>query len=183
MPWRKERSTPSHKMSRNVPILERRKPPTSCWIGTDPRDKLQICGARYNPMNHSQHLLMVEPSRFTMRSLMKGLRQAGLLEKSWQSNWESFWYRPATGISRYGPMKSYRFTVGSIVCYKRFCCLSAAVLTVLRQPWGWHLKPSHECDRQGSGSYVMRVVRRSVTSRRIVMKHAGWTTAADGLIQ
>jgi hypothetical protein len=56
-------------------------------------------------------------------------------------------------------------------------------LTVLRQPWGWHLKPSHECDRPGQGSYAMRVVRCSVTSRRIVMKHAGWTTAADGLIQ
>src|SRR5688572_4501150 len=105
MPWHKERSTPSRKISRNVPILERRKLPTWCWIGTDPRDKLQICGARYNPMNLSQPLLMGQPSRFTMRSLTKGLRQAELLEKSWQSNWENFWYRQATGISRYGLMK------------------------------------------------------------------------------
>ncbi len=44
----------------------------SFWIGTGLQDKLQICGAHYNPMNLSQHLLMVQPSRFTMRSLKKG---------------------------------------------------------------------------------------------------------------
>src|SRR5580765_956597 len=105
MPWRKEPSTPSHKISRSVVILGRRKQPTSFWIGTGPRDKLQICGARYNPMNLSQHLLMVRPSRFTMRNLKRGLRQAEHLEKSWQSNREDSWYRPATGILRYGPTK------------------------------------------------------------------------------
>src|SRR6267142_1681350 len=108
------------------------------------RDKLQICCARYNHTNLSRHVSMVKPSRFMMRNLKRGLRQGEFLGKSWQSNWGDSSYRPATGISRYGPMKSYRFTVGSIVFYKSSYCPLAAVLTLLRQQWAEHLKPSHE---------------------------------------
>lgn len=144
MPWRKEQSTPSHKISRNVAILGRRTQPTPPLIGMGLRDKLQICGARYNHMNPSQHVSMVQPSGFTMRDLKRGLRQGELLGKSWQSNRGDSSYRPATGILKYGPMKSYRFTVGSIVFYKSSCCPLAAVSTLLRQQWALHLKPSHE---------------------------------------
>ena len=65
-----------------------------------------------------------------MRDLKRGLRQGELLGKSWQSNRGDSWYKPATGIYRYGPMKSSRFTDGSIVLYKSSCYLLAAVLTI-----------------------------------------------------
>src|SRR5713101_6059703 len=87
---------------------------------------------------------MVQPSGFTMRDLKRGLRQGEFLGKSWQSNRGDSSYRPATGISRYGPMKLYRFTVGSIVFYKSSCCPLAAVLTLLRQQWAEHLNPFHK---------------------------------------
>lgn len=86
MPWRKELSTVSHKISRNVAILERRKQPTPFLIGKGLRDKLQICCAQYNHLNLSQHVSMVKPSTFMMPGLKKGLRQGEFLEKSWQSN-------------------------------------------------------------------------------------------------
>ena len=79
-----------------------------------------------------------------MRDLKRDLRQGEFLGKSWQSNRGDSSYKPATGISRYGPMKSYRFTVGSIVFYKRSNCRLAAVLTLLRQQRGSHLARSHE---------------------------------------
>src|SRR5439155_6713234 len=98
MPWRKELSTASPKISRNVPILEKRKQPTPFLIGTGLRDKLQICCARYSHLNLSQHVSMVKPSTFMMRGLKRGLRQGEFLEKSSRSNRGDSYYKPATGI-------------------------------------------------------------------------------------
>src|SRR6185436_16516790 len=105
-------------------------------------------------MSLSQPVLTAPPSKSTMRNLTRELRREELREKSWQSNRGNSWCKPATAILRYGLMKSSRFTVGSIVLYKRSGCLSAAVLTSLRQRWDSPLKPSHE-HAFGNGRYAV----------------------------